>query len=46
MELECKRCRHRWTYRGKKQLTPAYPLYVTCSTGLAPVVVTRSQSAA
>ena len=30
MELECKRCRHRWTYRGKKQLTPAYPLYVTC----------------
>jgi hypothetical protein len=30
MELKCKRCQHAWNYRGRKQLTGDYPLYVTC----------------
>ena len=30
MELTCKRCRHKWNYRGKKIATVDYPLYVTC----------------
>jgi hypothetical protein len=30
MELQCKRCRHTWNYRGQKQPNGEYPLYVTC----------------
>ena len=30
MELQCKRCQHRWNYRGTKRPVADYPLYVTC----------------
>ena len=30
MELKCKRCQHRWNYRGHKRPNADYPLYVTC----------------
>jgi len=30
MELECKRCRHKWNYQGNKQPTASFPLYVSC----------------
>ncbi len=30
MELKCKRCQHKWNYRGSKIATRDYPLYVTC----------------
>ena len=30
MELECKRCRHKWNYQGKKKPIDDYAIYVSC----------------